>query len=135
TQPGAVTYGTVLNPQPALRSQDQFGNISTTGLPATRNVTLTLSAGTGALQGSTNADIGTSAGNGVVTFTNIQVSAAGSGKQITASASSMTNAVSASFAINQVTVTGSITASSKTYDGTSAATIATRSLTGVLGSD
>src|SRR5207244_6019372 len=100
-------------PQPALRSQDQFGNASTTGLPASRNVTLTLTAGTGALQGSTNADIGTSAGNGVVTFTNIQVSAAGSGKQITASASAMTNVVSASFTINQATVTGSITANSQ----------------------
>src|SRR5207247_1292704 len=32
-------------------------------------------------------------------------------------------------------VTGSITASNKTYDGTTAATIATRSLSGVLGSD
>src|SRR6266446_9271711 len=45
------------------------------------------------------------------------------------------NVISASFTINQVTVTGSITANNKTYDGTTAATIATRSLSGVIGGD
>src|SRR5207245_5087370 len=34
-----------------------------------------------------------------------------------------------------VTLTGSVTADNKVYDGTTSATIATRSLTGVLGSD
>ncbi|MDD5527596.1 MAG: YDG domain-containing protein [Patescibacteria group bacterium] len=38
-------------------------------------------------------------------------------------------------AITAVTLVGSITASNKTYDGTTAATIASRSLSGVLGSD
>src|SRR5206468_2751915 len=37
--------------------------------------------------------------------------------------------------ITAATVTGSITADNKVYDGTTAATIATRSLSGVLGSD
>src|SRR5207247_1605915 len=49
--------------------------------------------------------------------------------------SSLTSAVSASFDVTKATVTGSITASNKVYDGTTTATIATRSLSGVLGSD
>ena len=43
--------------------------------------------------------------------------------------------VDQSFAVAQKTVTGSITANSKIYDGTTAATIATRTLSGVVGSD
>jgi subtilase family serine protease len=42
---------------------------------------------------------------------------------------------SASANITPVTLTGSISANNKTYDGTTAATIATRTLSGVLGSD
>src|SRR5207253_6970000 len=37
--------------------------------------------------------------------------------------------------INPLAITGSITASNKVYDGTTAATIASRSLSGVLGTD
>ena len=37
--------------------------------------------------------------------------------------------------VNKATVTGSFTAGDKTYDGTNAATVVTRSLTGVIGSD
>src|SRR5207244_1391915 len=43
--------------------------------------------------------------------------------------------VSPSLNVAKATGNGSITASGKTYDGTTAATIATRSLSGVLGSD
>src|SRR5206468_140554 len=86
--------------QPVVKSQDQFGNNSTAGLPASRNVTVTLSAGTGPLTGTTTLDIGTSAGNGTVTFTNLQIDAVGTGKQLTATASGMTNAVSASFGVS-----------------------------------
>src|SRR5207249_830669 len=58
------------------------------------------------------------------------------GKQLTASVTSgLSSALSASFDVAKATVSGSITASSKTYDGTTAATIITRSLSGVLGSD
>ena len=45
------------------------------------------------------------------------------------------NPVSQIITVAQKTVTASITASGKIYDGTSAATIATRALTGVVGSD
>jgi len=43
--------------------------------------------------------------------------------------------VDRAFTVAQKTVTGSITANSKTYDRTTAATIATRTLSGVVGSD
>src|SRR5207247_9541785 len=66
----------------------------------------------------------------------LTANAPGTGKQPSASVSSgLSGAVSASFDVAQATINGSITASSKTYDGTTAATIATRSLSGVLGSD
>src|SRR6185503_259064 len=40
-----------------------------------------------------------------------------------------------SFSVAKLTVTGNITANNKTYDGTTAATIATRTLSGVIGGD
>ena len=43
--------------------------------------------------------------------------------------------VNQSFSVAQKVLTGSITANSKIYDGTTAATIATRTLSGVVGSD
>src|SRR6185436_15964948 len=43
--------------------------------------------------------------------------------------------VDQSFSVAKLTITGSITASGKVYDGTTAATIATRTLSGVLGAD
>src|SRR5262249_40437430 len=42
---------------------------------------------------------------------------------------------STSFTVNPITVTGSITAGSKVYDGTTAATILTRTLSGALPGD
>ncbi len=136
TQPGSTTYGLALSPQPVLKSRDPFGNDSSVGLGASQLVTLTLSAGTGALEGTTTLDIGTAAGNGTVAFSGLQVSRAGTGKQLSASVTSgLTSALSSTFALNPATVTGSITANSKVYDGTTAATIATRTLSGVLAGD
>src|SRR5439155_1695937 len=134
-QPGWTPYGSALSPQPALKSRDPFGNDSTVGIGASKMIALAVSTGTGALQGTTSMDIGTTAGNGTVTFSGLTISAAGTGKQLTASSSGLTSAVSSSFDVAKATVTGSITASSKTYDGTTAAAIATRTLTGVLGAD
>src|SRR5262249_10271140 len=59
----------------------------------------------------------------------------GTNKQLSASASGLTSALSSSFAINPAAVTGSITANSKVYDGTTAAIIATRALSGALAGD
>jgi hypothetical protein len=217
TQPANGTFGSALVTQPVLRSRDQFGNNSSVGLAASHSVTVTLSAGTGPLLGTTTLDIGTGAGNGIVSYSDLRIDSAGSNKQLTASASGLTNAVSStftvakanqsisfgalagktygdapfvvsatassglpvsfsivsgpatisagtvtltgngtvtvrasqsgdadwnaaasvdrSFTVAKKTVTGSITANSKTYDGTTAATIATRTLSGVIGSD
>jgi len=99
-------------------------------------VTLAMTTGAGSLQGATSMDIGTGAGNGTVAFSGLAVSAAGTGKQLTASVvSGLTSALSSSFDVAKATVSGSITASDKTYDGTTAATILTRTLSGVLGAD
>src|SRR5213593_3242684 len=89
TQPGSASAGYPFGIQPVIKSQDQFGNNSTAGLPASRSVTVTLTAGTGPLLGTTTLDIGTSAGNGTVTFTNLEIDAVGTGKQLTAAASGM----------------------------------------------
>jgi hypothetical protein len=135
TQPGSATYGSLLSPQPILVSQDPFGNNSTAGLGSSKIVTLTLSSGSGALTGTTSLDIGTAAGNGTVTFSNLTVNAGGASKQLTASAAGLSSAVSGAFTISPATVTAIVTVSNKVYDATTGATIGTRTLSGVLGSD
>ena len=135
TQPVGSTYGTLLATQPVVRTRDRFGNDSTFGLPASRLVTLAITSGTGSLLGVKTLDIGTAAGNGTIVFTDLQASAAGSGKILTASAAGMTNGVSSPFTVAPATVAGDITVNNKLYDATTAAVIATRTLTGVLGSD
>src|SRR5262249_47784585 len=84
------------------------------------------------LLGTSSLDIGTAAGNGTVAFSGLQVSMAGTGKQLSANSSGLTSALSSSFNVNQATVTGSITANNKIYDGTAAAIIASRNLSGAL---
>jgi hypothetical protein len=75
-----------------LQSADSFGNPSTGGLAAIQNVQAYLSAGTGPLLGATNFNIGSSGGNGVAVFTNLQINAPGAGCVLTA-----TNVTSAGF--------------------------------------
>src|SRR5262249_42072815 len=53
----------------------------------------------------------------------------------TASSSGLTSALSSSFNVNPAIVTGTITANNKIYDGTTAASIATRALSGALAGD
>jgi hypothetical protein len=121
TQPGGVVYGSLLSPQPVVKTQDQFGNDSISGLPANLGVTLTLTSGTGALVGNATLDIGTGAGNGTVTFTDLTVNAVGT-KQLMAGATGLISAGSNSFDITPKTLTATITANSKTYDGSNSAT-------------
>jgi hypothetical protein len=135
TQPGSTTYGSLLSPQPVLVSRDAFGNNSTVGVGASKMVTVTLTSGSGSLLGTASLDIGTGASNGTATFNNLAVNAAGAGKQLTASATGLTNVVSSSFTVTQATLTANVTVSNKVYDATTGATIATRSLSGVLGTD
>src|SRR5262249_52977885 len=42
TQPGNATAGSIFGTQPVVQSRDQFGNVSTVGLPASLNVALSL---------------------------------------------------------------------------------------------
>jgi len=134
-QPNSTTYGQSLSPQPVVVSQDAYGNNSIAGLGASKPVSLSLSNGTGSLLGTTSLDIGTNAGNGTAAFTNIQITTAGLEKRFTASAVGLSNAISSAFNIQPATVTGVVGVSNKVYDGTTAATITSRNLTGVLGAD
>jgi hypothetical protein len=135
TQPGSTTYGSLLSPQPVLVSKDAFGNNSTVGIGISKIVTVTLTSGSGSLLGTVSLDIGTGAGNGTATFNNLAVNAAGAGKQLSASASGLTGALSSTFTVAQAPVTANATVNNKVYDATTAATIATSSLSGVLGTD
>ncbi len=117
TQPGSTNYGQPLSPQPVVKSMNALGNPSTVGLGVSEIVTLTVSSGSGSLQGTVSVDIGTGAGNGVATFSGLKVSTVGN-KQLTASAAGLTNAVSSSFTISPLAITVTAVASTKVYDGT-----------------
>ncbi|MDP3779401.1 MAG: YDG domain-containing protein, partial [bacterium] len=123
TQPGGAVYGSNLDPQPVVKTQDQFGNDSVSGLGASKIVALTLTSGTGALQGTASLDIGTGAGNGAATFTDLTVDEFGTGKQLTASADGLASDISSDFEITKKPITATLTVGNKTYDGTTAATI------------
>ena len=103
-QPGGPksSAGSPLFQQPTLRTQDQYGNNSTNGLPATLPVTMTLTSGKGPLVGTTSMNIGAAGGNGTVSFTNLQINAGGTNKQMTASATGLSNAVSGIFVVGGV---------------------------------
>ena len=85
TQPGAAFAGAPFGFQPVLKTVDAFGNPTTTGLPASLPVVVGLTNGSGILLGTTQYDIGTDSSNGVVTFSDLAISAAGAGNQLTAS--------------------------------------------------
>src|SRR5262249_1962451 len=78
TQPGNAIAGALFGTQPVVQSKDTFGNFSTVGLPSTLPVAMSLSSGTGPLQGTTSLDIGTGAGNGVVAYTDLRIDVTGS---------------------------------------------------------
>src|SRR5207249_6708949 len=97
-EPGGAVAGLVFSAQPVVKSQDQFGNNSTVGLSSNRTVSISLSSGTGPLQGTTSLDIRTNGGKGVVTFTNLRLDVQGT-KQVTASSTGLTNAISSGFTV------------------------------------
>src|SRR6266481_381460 len=89
TQPGSAASGVPFGVQPVIKTQDQFGNLSTIGLPASQMITMTLNSGVGPLLGTISQDIGTSAGNGTATYTDLEIDAVGASKQLTASSSGL----------------------------------------------
>src|SRR5205085_2713254 len=100
TQPSSANAGSAFGNQPVLQIRYPFGNDSTVGLGASKLVTVTLSAGTGTLQGTATLDIGTGAGNGTVSYTNLRIDTAGSGKVLTASASGLSSVDSNAFSVS-----------------------------------
>ena len=101
TQPAGATAGAVFGTQPVLKSEDQFGNASTNGLPATSYIALALSSGTGPLQGTTSTNLGIGGAKGAITFTNLRIDVAGNNDQLTASSTNgLTSAVSSVFTVN-----------------------------------
>src|SRR5439155_7623209 len=100
-----ATAGSAFGTQPVVQSQDPFGNFSTVGLSNSLTVTLTLTGGTGPLQGTTNLDIGTNGGNGIAAFSGLEIDIAGTNKQLTASASGLSNGVSSVFTVNPAAAT------------------------------
>jgi hypothetical protein len=98
SQPAAGTVGTLLSPQTLVCTCDAYGNKSAVGLPASKQVSIWLSAGAGSLLGATSGDIGATSGNGLVSFTNLSVDCAGS-KQLSASADGLGSTVSSLFTV------------------------------------
>src|SRR5207249_1716985 len=86
--------------QPIIRTLDAFGNNSSAGLPASLNLSVTLTSGTGPLQGTMTLDLGTGAGNGIVGFSDLRIDAAGTNKQLTASAPGLSSAASSFFSVS-----------------------------------
>jgi hypothetical protein len=84
TQPGMATNGLPFGQQPVLQTADQSGTPSTNGLPATVEVTILQSAGTGPLLGTTNLNIGTEGSNGWVQFDDLRIDSVGTDKQLSA---------------------------------------------------
>jgi hypothetical protein len=93
TQPGSAVVDIPFGQQPILSVVDAFGNPTTTGLPASLIVNVALTNGNGTLLGTTTYNIGTSGGNGVVAFSNLAIDTAGSGDQLVASTSPISNPV------------------------------------------
>ena len=98
-QPEGAIYNTVLTTQPVIQTQDQFGNLSTRGIPASLSVTTFTQDGM--LRGTRTNDIGTAHGNGVITHTDLLVQDVISKEQIRASASGLTTGTSAEFRVDK----------------------------------
>ncbi len=135
TQPGDAMYGSDLSTQPVVKTQDQFGNNSTSGLGASLDVTLTLSSNASALVGDATLDVGTDANNGTVTFTDLTVDEFGTGKRLTANATDLTSADSDNFEITQKALTATVNVNNKDYDGDNSADIKAVELNGVIEGD
>jgi hypothetical protein len=77
TQPGLATNGLVFGQSPVLVTTNAYGEVTAAGLPDVRVVRVELYSGSGALTGVITTNIGAAGGNGTVTFSSLQLSAAG----------------------------------------------------------
>ena len=85
TQPDSAVAGQPFGQQPVLKTVDVFGTPTTLGLPANLTVTVSLTNAVGTLSGTTSFNIGTSGGNGIMTFGDLAIDTAGTGIQLLAS--------------------------------------------------
>jgi len=118
---------------PAVTVSDKPYDGTTTATIATRALTGVLSADTSnvSLTGNTATFSDANVGNGkTVTVTGLSLTGSAAGNYQLSSTSASTTA-----SITGITVTPAVTVSDKPYDGTTTATIATRTLTGVLSAD
>ncbi len=99
-QPVDTEYGSLLSPQPAVETRDQFDNHSINGASG-KTVTLTLDSEIGVLHGTETLDIGT----GVATFTDLTVDSVGVDNILTASVDGFASVDSGHFTITPATLT------------------------------
>ena len=99
-EPGSVTAGNAINPSVVVKIEDQNGNVLSGD---SSNVTLTVNSGPGSLDGTT---VTVQAQNGVATFSNLTLDAAG-GYTLKASDTSdgLSNFVSNSFTVSPAAAT------------------------------
>src|SRR5581483_319911 len=91
--------------QPIVQTFDAYGNLSTVGLASSVTVTIAKASGPAAiLQGTTSYDIGTGAGNGMITGSGLRLDKIGS-STLNASAAGFTAAVSSLFTVTPTTAT------------------------------
>ncbi|MFN7141589.1 MAG: hypothetical protein ACK4UN_19870 [Limisphaerales bacterium] len=100
-EPNNAVVGQPFGTQPVIRTRDQFGNNTSAGLPTSLDITTSLLAGTGSLVGTTTLNIGTEGGNGVIGYSDLQIDAAGSGKQLAVAGGSLAPATSALFNVGK----------------------------------
>lgn len=94
TQPSNATAGQAISPAPRVAILDAAGNLVTT---ATTTVALYITAGTGSSGATLGGTTTVSASGGIATFSNVNISAAGSGYSLTAAATGLASDVSSSF--------------------------------------
>ncbi len=82
TQPAGATAGAIFAQQPVVQVQDSFGNPVTSGTDSTATVTLSLTSGSGVLQGTP----ALAASNGNATYTDLRIDTSNTGAVLTASA-------------------------------------------------
>jgi hypothetical protein len=94
-EPSTETVNSVITPAVVVTARDQFGQVAT---QFANNVTMSFAnnAGGGALNGSVNK----AAINGVATFSNLSITAAGTGYTLAAASAGLTGATSAQFNID-----------------------------------
>ena len=99
TTPAGATAGGAFTTQPVVKTEDTYGNPSTSGLPASDTVTIAIASGSGTLLGTTTYNIGTSGSDGTITGSGLQINQAAS-FTLSAAASGLTTGDSSAFTVS-----------------------------------